>query len=37
MADDEDVLLPLELHDDGLEPVHNVPVRLASYVRDTQR
>ena len=32
VADNEDVLLPLELHDDGLEPDDNVAVRLAATV-----
>jgi hypothetical protein len=32
VADDENVLLPLELHDHGLEPHDDVPVRLAAAV-----
>ena len=32
MSNDENVLLPLELHDDRLEPDDNVPVGLSSTV-----
>lgn len=32
VGDDDDVLGPLELHDDGLEPDHEVAVRLAAAV-----
>lgn len=32
MAHDQDVLLPLELENDGLETDHDVPVGLATAV-----
>lgn len=32
MSNDEDVLLPLQLHDDRLEPDNNIPVGLSSAV-----
>ena len=36
MADDQDVLLPLQLHDDGLQALDQVLVRLQTRRRDVE-
>ncbi len=32
MSDDEDIFLPLKLHDDRFQPYHDIPIRLATSI-----